>query len=205
MIALRQVCCHPTLVKSETARRAQAGSATTDFATTNAIPLSLIGIGVGWLALSLRKQGAPDYGYEDDYYLGDEQYYGEEDAYMRDPAALSSGSTRERTGGLTQGARDMADNARGRAAGVADGARRLADSAREREDLSWEKWAERLQRYYSVIEALFSPDLIIVGGGVSKKADKFLPLLDLRAPIIPAQLRNQAGIIGAAWHAEHLG
>ena len=72
-------------------------------------------------------------------------------------------------------------------------------------DLSWKQWAQRLQRYYSVVEALFSPDLIIVGGGVSKKADKFLPLLDLRAPITPAQLRNQAGIIGAAWHADHLG
>jgi polyphosphate glucokinase len=86
-----------------------------------------------------------------------------------------------------------------------DAESRAASSAREREDLSWKQWAQRLQRYYSVVEALFSPDLIIVGGGVSKKADKFLPLLDLRAPITPAQLRNQAGIIGAAWHADHLG
>ena len=86
-----------------------------------------------------------------------------------------------------------------------DAETRAASSARSREDLSWKEWAERLQRYYSVVEALFSPDLIIVGGGVSKKAEKFLPLLDLRAPIIPATLRNQAGIIGAAWHAEHLG
>lgn len=82
---------------------------------------------------------------------------------------------------------------------------RAASSAREREELSWKAWAGRLQRYYSVVEALFSPDLIIVGGGISKKADKFLPLLDLRAPIVPAQLRNQAGIVGAAWHAHHLG
>lgn len=86
-----------------------------------------------------------------------------------------------------------------------DAETRAASSVRSREDLSWTEWAQRLQRYYSVVEALFSPDLIIVGGGVSKKADKFLPLLDLRAPIVPAQLRNQAGIIGAAWHAEHLG
>lgn len=82
---------------------------------------------------------------------------------------------------------------------------RAASSAREREDLSWKDWAERLQRYYSVVERLFSPDLIIVGGGVSKKADKYLPLLDLRAPIVPAQLKNQAGIVGAAWRAEQLG
>lgn len=82
---------------------------------------------------------------------------------------------------------------------------RAASSAREREDLSWKDWAERLQRYYSVVERLFSPDLIIVGGGISKKADKYLPLLDLRAPIVPARLRNQAGIVGAAWRAEQLG
>ncbi len=76
-----------------------------------------------------------------------------------------------------------------------------ADSVREAKDLSWEKWAKRLQTYYSHVEALFSPDLIVVGGGVSKKADKFLPLLDLRAPIVPAKLENAAGIVGAAWSA----
>ncbi|WP_122261637.1 polyphosphate--glucose phosphotransferase [Ornithinimicrobium cerasi] len=86
-----------------------------------------------------------------------------------------------------------------------DAESRAASSAREREDLSWKEWAKRLQRYYETVEALFSPDLIIVGGGVSKKADKFLPLLSLRAPIVPAELKNEAGIVGAAWHAEHLG
>lgn len=75
---------------------------------------------------------------------------------------------------------------------------RAATSAREREGLSYEEWAERLQRYFSHVERLFSPDLFIVGGGVSKKAERFLPLLSLRAPIIPAELRNNAGIIGAA-------
>lgn len=82
-----------------------------------------------------------------------------------------------------------------------DAETRAADSARDREDLSWEKWAERLQRYYSHLEDLLWPDLIVVGGGVSKKSDKFLPLLHLRAPIVPAQLQNDAGIIGAAWAA----
>jgi polyphosphate glucokinase len=86
-----------------------------------------------------------------------------------------------------------------------DAESRAADSARDREDLSWEKWAQRLQRYFGVIEDLFWPDLIVVGGGVSKKADKFLPLLHLRAPIVPAQLRNDAGIIGAASLAHELG
>ncbi len=79
-----------------------------------------------------------------------------------------------------------------------DAESRAADSAREREDLSWETWAGRLQRYFETVEMLFSPDLIVVGGGVSKKADKFLPLLELQAPIVPAALRNQAGIVGAA-------
>jgi polyphosphate glucokinase len=69
---------------------------------------------------------------------------------------------------------------------------------KERDGLSYEKWAKRLQRYYSVLEALFSPDLFIVGGGVSKSYQEFLPLLTLRAPIVPAVLRNNAGILGSA-------
>lgn len=73
-----------------------------------------------------------------------------------------------------------------------------AYSAMEREALTWEKWAKRLQWYYSYIEFLFSPDLFVVGGGVSKHADQFLHLLDLRTPIVPAVHRNNAGIIGAA-------
>jgi polyphosphate glucokinase len=73
-----------------------------------------------------------------------------------------------------------------------------AYSAMERESLSWEDWAERLQWYFTFIEFLFSGDLIVVGGGVSKNADKFLPLLDLKTPIVAAVHRNNAGIIGAA-------
>ena len=64
--------------------------------------------------------------------------------------------------------------------------------------MSWAQWAARLQRYYTTVENLLWPDLFLVGGGVSRKADKFLPLLNLRTPIIPAALQNQAGIIGAA-------
>lgn len=79
-----------------------------------------------------------------------------------------------------------------------DAESRAAESARDRDDLSWEAWAERLQRYFTVVENLFWPDLIVVGGGVSKHDEKFLPLLDLRTKIVPAQLRNAAGIIGAA-------
>ncbi len=75
---------------------------------------------------------------------------------------------------------------------------RAASSVKDREGLSWSVYTERLQTYYDTIEKLFSPDLIIVGGGISKDADKFLPKLRLRCPIVPAQLRNQAGIVGAA-------
>ena len=82
-----------------------------------------------------------------------------------------------------------------------DAETRASSSARENEDLSWQQWAERLQRYYSHVEDLLWPDLIVVGGGVSKKADKFLPLLHLRAPVVAAQLQNAAGIVGAAWLA----
>src|SRR5512144_2456529 len=76
---------------------------------------------------------------------------------------------------------------------------RAAQSAKEREDLSYPQWAKRLQRYYRHVEDLLWPDLFVVGGGISKSADKFLPLLKLRTPIVPAKLRNSAGIVGAAW------
>ncbi|MGO3885721.1 MAG: polyphosphate--glucose phosphotransferase [Mycetocola sp.] len=79
-----------------------------------------------------------------------------------------------------------------------DAERAAAYSAKEREDLSWTAWAERLQAYYSTLEKLFSPDLFVVGGGVSKHHEKFLPLLELNTPIVPAAFRNNAGILGAA-------
>ena len=75
---------------------------------------------------------------------------------------------------------------------------KAAYSAKERENLSWEEWAVRLQKYYDVLVALFHPDLFIVGGGVSKHYKEFLPLLRLDTPIVPATLRNNAGILGAA-------
>jgi len=78
-----------------------------------------------------------------------------------------------------------------------------ANSVREAKDLSWAAWAERLTRYYRTLEKLFSPDLLVVGGGVSKHADEFLPLVDIETEIVPAKLRNRAGIVGAAlWAAE---
>ncbi|HEX6249486.1 MAG TPA: ROK family protein [Nocardioidaceae bacterium] len=86
-----------------------------------------------------------------------------------------------------------------------DAEQRAAQSAKERENLSYKEWAARLQRYYSHVENLFWPDLFVVGGGISKSSEKFLPLLDLRTPIIPAQLRNNAGIVGAAWLAREFG
>ncbi|HZP29050.1 MAG TPA: ROK family protein [Acidimicrobiia bacterium] len=76
--------------------------------------------------------------------------------------------------------------------------KRAAEIVREREGLTWEKYAKRLQEYFSTVEALFSPDLIIVGGGISKKADRFLPLVKLRTAVVAAQLQNEAGIVGAA-------
>lgn len=81
---------------------------------------------------------------------------------------------------------------------------RSANSARLRDDIGFKEWSKRLQVYFSHVERLFSPDLFIVGGGVSKKADKFLPRLDLTVPIRPAELRNESGIVGAAAHVEGL-
>lgn len=84
-----------------------------------------------------------------------------------------------------------------------DAETRAAASARTREGLSYAEYIPRLQRYYETLEFLFSPDLLVVGGGISKKAEKFLPFLKLRTPIVPAALQNRAGIIGAAWMATH--
>lgn len=79
-----------------------------------------------------------------------------------------------------------------------DAEKRASASAKATEKLSYTRYIPRLQRYYQTLEMLFSPDLFVVGGGVSKESDKFLPKLKLRAPIVPAALRNRAGIIGAA-------
>ncbi len=73
--------------------------------------------------------------------------------------------------------------------------------ARERDRLTWKQYSVRLQRYFSELEFIFSPELIIVGGGISERTDEYLPLLTLRTPITPAKLRNEAGIVGAALQA----
>jgi polyphosphate glucokinase len=82
--------------------------------------------------------------------------------------------------------------------------RYAAASVRKRARLDWPDWAKRVNVYLSVVERLFSPGLIIVGGGVSKKADKFLPFIRAQARVVPARLHNDAGIVGAAlaWQQE---
>jgi polyphosphate glucokinase len=82
-----------------------------------------------------------------------------------------------------------------------DAETRAASSVKDNEGLSYGQWAKRLQRYYETLEALLWPDLIVVGGGVSKNADKFIPKLQLKTEMVPAKLRNSAGIVGAAWLA----
>ena len=82
--------------------------------------------------------------------------------------------------------------------GGEDAEKRAAAVAKEHEGLSYKQWAKRVQRYLSHVEKLFSPDLMVLGGGVSKNADKWVPLLDLRTPVKPAELLNNAGIVGAA-------
>jgi polyphosphate glucokinase len=78
-----------------------------------------------------------------------------------------------------------------------------ANSIREKEDLSWKEWGKRLNKYLNRIESLFYPDLIILGGGVSKKFDKYEKYIELECDIIPAKMKNNAGIIGAALAARH--
>lgn len=74
-------------------------------------------------------------------------------------------------------------------------------AAKERENLSFEQWASRLTKYFRQLERLLSPDLIIIGGGVSKQHELFLPMIDCNTPLMPAETKNNAGIIGAAYLA----
>lgn len=74
-----------------------------------------------------------------------------------------------------------------------------SDRARERDDLNWKQWAKRANKYLQHLELLFSPDLFIIGGGLSRKAEKWLPHIELsRTKLVPAALENEAGIVGAA-------
>lgn len=81
---------------------------------------------------------------------------------------------------------------------------RAADRIRKDKDLSWEEWAVRVNEFLTRMEILFSPDLFIIGGGVSKKHAKFFGYLKTTAPVVPAKMRNEAGIVGAAMAAKSL-
>ncbi len=83
-----------------------------------------------------------------------------------------------------------------------DAEKHASTKVKEDHDMSWEHWARRVQRYLAHVEMLFSPELFIIGGGVSRKAHKFLPLIEgIKAELVPAQLQNNAGIVGAAMQA----
>ena len=88
--------------------------------------------------------------------------------------------------------------------GKKDAENRADESVREREDLGWKGWANRLGDYLRELEHLMWPDLFVLGGGVSKKADKFIPHIRCSTPVVAAELLNQAGIVGAALAAERM-
>ena len=77
-----------------------------------------------------------------------------------------------------------------------------AEIVRKREDLSWKKWGKQVNRYLQTIEKLIWPDLVIIGGGASKKHDKFFPHFTIQTEVVPAEMLNEAGIVGAALAAE---
>src|SRR3712207_4527761 len=79
-----------------------------------------------------------------------------------------------------------------------DAEHRASDGARKREGLSWQGYAERLDEYLHKIEDLLWPDLIVVGGGISKKSERFFPRLTARTEVLRAEMLNEAGIAGAA-------
>ena len=80
----------------------------------------------------------------------------------------------------------------------------VSDRVRKDKDLNWKKWGNRLDHYLEHLEFIFSPDLIILGGGVSKKNEKFMEYLTVNTPVIPATFRNEAGIVGAAIEAARI-
>ena len=80
-----------------------------------------------------------------------------------------------------------------------DAEARASAVARKERNLSWPEWAALVDEFLRYVERLFSPDLFIIGGGVSEKADRFLPLLTVTAEVVPAAMGNDAGIAGAAW------
>ena len=82
-----------------------------------------------------------------------------------------------------------------------DAEKYAASSIKDQKDMGYKKWAKRLTKYYGLMEKYFNPDLFVVGGGVSRDSDKFLPYIDIKTPIVPATLRNEAGIVGAAYYA----
>lgn len=84
----------------------------------------------------------------------------------------------------------------------AEGERYASDAARVNADLKWREWGDRFNLYLKTMESLFWPDLIVLGGGASKKIEKFAPQLTVKAPVVPASFLNQAGIVGAALFAE---
>lgn len=85
-----------------------------------------------------------------------------------------------------------------------DAEERASDRVREEKKLSWKQWAKRFDEYLEALEALISPDLFILGGGASRKFDKFGRYLSVRAEVVPAEMRNEAGIVGAALAALHI-
>lgn len=82
-----------------------------------------------------------------------------------------------------------------------DAETRASDAARQRENLTWKKYAHRLNRYMLQLEKLFWPDIFIIGGGISKQAENYIPLLTVEAPVVQATFLNEAGIVGAALNA----
>ncbi len=83
-----------------------------------------------------------------------------------------------------------------------DAEKRASDAARQKKNMGWEEWGTKFSEYLGRMEALFWPDLFILGGGTSKNFDQFMPYLNLRTEVVPARLLNQAGIIGAALYAD---
>lgn len=85
--------------------------------------------------------------------------------------------------------------------GKGDAEKYASSGVREKLDMGYKRWAKRLTKYYSLMEMYFNPELFVVGGGVSRMSEKFLPYVDIKTPIVAAKLHNEAGIIGAAYYA----
>ena len=174
----------------------------------NKVVLSAANIDPSWVGVDSHELFAKHLPGTDVHVLNDADAAGVAEAHFGDPLA-KSGAVMMLTFGTGIGSALLIDGVvfpnteLGHM--IIDGqhAENIASSRiKDVEELSYKKWAVRVDKVMHEYERLFNPTVFVVGGGISRKADKWVPLLTIETPVVPAQLRNRAGIVGAAMAVE---